>query len=52
MNHITEILAKEAYIDALDDEDMAMKVREREPSNLDEAARIAVCLESYKRLKN
>ena len=51
VNQTTEILAKEAYIDALDDEDMAMKIREREPSNLEEAARIAVRLESYKRLK-
>jgi hypothetical protein len=47
MNETTEIIAREAFIDALNDPVTALKIREREPLTFDEASRIAVRLESY-----
>jgi len=35
-----ESIACDYYIDALDDADFALKVRERAPANLDEALRV------------
>jgi hypothetical protein len=46
-NATTEILAKDAFIDAMRDIELALKVREREPETLDEAYRIALRLEAY-----
>ena len=43
-----DILAIEAFLKALDDEEMAIKIRELEPVNLDAAFKHAQRLESYK----
>ena len=52
MNQTTEILSKEAFIDALNDDIIALKIHEREPATLEEAARIAIRLECYDRLRH
>lgn len=46
-NATTEIVARDAFLDSLDDCSFAMKVREKEPCNLDEALKIALRLEAY-----
>jgi hypothetical protein len=48
-NEAVDVLARDAFIDALEDDEMAGKVREREPTSLDQAVRIAIRLESYKK---
>ena len=39
--------ARDHFLDALDDPDLALKIRERQPSNLDSALRIALQLEVW-----
>lgn len=48
-NDTTEIIAKDAFLEAMSDRELSLKVREREPRTLDEAYRAALRLESYKR---
>ena len=43
----TDVIARDAFIDALLDGDLALKIREREPATLDQAVKIAIRLESY-----
>jgi hypothetical protein len=42
-----ETIACDYYIDAMDDADFALKIRERAPTTLDEALRIALQLEAW-----
>ena len=42
----TDVIARDAFIDALLDSDLALKIREREPTTLDQAVKIAIRLES------
>jgi hypothetical protein len=42
-----DIIARDAFIDSLDNDELALKIREREPGTLDDAAKIAIRLESY-----
>ena len=44
---ITEILARDAFINALTDRDTALKITEREPRDLGKAYRLALRYESY-----
>ena len=44
-----ESIACDYYIDALDDADFALKVRERAPANLDEALRVSLQLEAWQK---
>ena len=46
----TEVIAKDAFVDALNNVELALKIREREPASLDQAVKVAVRLESYGRL--
>ena len=43
----TDVIARDAFIDAMLDSDLALKIREREPTTLDQAVKIAIRLESY-----
>lgn len=45
----TELIARDAFLDAMADSELSLKVREREPKSLDETFRTAVRLETYKR---
>lgn len=47
----SDILATKAFLDALSDKSLALKVREREPVTLDQACKIALRLEGYKKRK-
>ena len=49
-NYMSLITARDASIDALNDRELMIKVMEREPSNLDQAYKIAERLELYQRL--
>ena len=42
-------IACDYYVDALDDPDFALKVRERAPTSLDEALRVSLQLEAWSR---
>src|SRR6218665_601508 len=44
-----EIIATRAFIDALRNKELAMKVREREPTSLDNAYNLAMKLEGYQK---
>jgi hypothetical protein len=44
----SETIAIRAFLDALRDKDLALKVREREPTTLDNAYKIAMRLEGYR----
>jgi len=46
-NETTEIIARGAFLKALRDRELALKVLEREPKTLDEAYRTALRLEAY-----
>ena len=50
-NYMTLITARDAFIDALNDRDLMIKVMKREPSNLDQAFKIAERLELYQRIR-
>lgn len=45
----TEAIARDAFLDAMLDSELSLKVREREPRSLDETFRTAVRLETYKK---
>ena len=47
MNSTTEIVDRDAFIDALDDRQLSLRVREKEPTTLEEALRVAIRLEAY-----
>ena len=49
-NYMTLITAHDAFIDALNDRDLMIKVMEREPCNLDQAYKIAERLELYQKI--
>jgi len=46
-NETTEILAKDAFLEAIRDRELSLKVREREPKTIDEAYRVALRLSAY-----
>src|SRR6218665_3606800 len=46
-NETTDIVAKDAFIEAMRDKELALKVREREPRTIDEAYRVALRLAPY-----
>lgn len=46
---ITEILARDAFLDAMSDVELSLKVREEEPKTLSEAFRMATRLEIYRK---
>src|SRR5688572_12294603 len=48
-NETTEIVARDAFLEAMRDRELSLKVREREPKTLDEAYRTALRLEAYQR---
>jgi len=48
-NETTAIIARDAFLEAMRDRELSLKVREREPKNLDEAYRTALRLEAYQR---
>jgi hypothetical protein len=48
-NPTTDIVSRDAFLDALDDQAMALRVREREPANLEQALKIAVRFEAYRK---
>ena len=48
----SELTATRAFIDALAERDIALKVAEREPKSLDEAYRIALRLQGYKQAES
>ena len=48
-NETTEIIARDAFLEAMHDRELSLKVREREPKTLDEAYRTALRLEAYQR---
>jgi len=47
MNTTTEIVAQDAFIDALVDRQLLLRVREKETTTLEEALRIAIRFEAY-----
>ena len=49
-NYMTEIAAKDAFIDALNYRELMIKVMEREPSTLDQASKIAERIELYQKI--
>ena len=52
-NYMTNLVAKDSFIDALDEKDLMIRVMEREPKNLEEAFKIAERMELYfKRIDN
>jgi len=48
----TEIIARDAFLEALRDRELSLKVREREPRTLDEAYRIALRMDAYQRMRD
>ena len=48
-NETTQIIARDAFLEAMRDRELSLKVREREPKTLDEAYRTALRLEAYQR---
>ena len=46
-NSVTDVLAIDAFLAALNNPDFEIKIREREPANLDAAFQVAVRLEGY-----
>ena len=46
-NATTEVVACEAFLEALSNRRLAMRVREREPKSLEEALRVAIRMEAY-----
>ena len=52
-SYMSDIAAKDSFIDALDDKELMIRVMEREPKNLEEAYKIAERMELYsKRIDN
>ena len=50
VNYMTEITAKDAFVDALNDRELMIKVLEREPNTLDQAFKIAERMELYQKI--
>lgn len=48
-NETTQIIAKDAFLEAIRDRELSLKVQEKEPKSLDEAYRTALRLEAYRR---
>jgi len=48
-NEAVDVIARDAFIDAMNDDEFSAKIREREPTSLDQAVRTAMRLESYRR---
>jgi len=48
-NATTEIVGRDAFLDALDNPTLANKIREKEPTNLEEALHVALRFEAYER---
>jgi len=46
-NDASDVIGRDAFIDSLNDDTSSLKVRKREPPTLDDAAKIAMRLESY-----
>ena len=46
-NYMTDLAAKDSFVDALDDKELMIRVMEREPKNLEEAFKIAERMELY-----
>lgn len=46
-NETTAIISRDAFLEAMRDRELALKVREREPKTLDETYRTALRLEAY-----
>ena len=46
-NETTEIVTKDAFLEAIRDKELSLKVREREPWTIDEAYRMALRLAAY-----
>src|SRR6218665_3449481 len=46
-NETTEIVANDAFLEAIRDKELSLKVREREPWTIDEAYRMALRLAAY-----
>ena len=46
-SEVHEIIARDHFIDAIGDHELELKLREREPPDLDSALRLAVRLEAY-----
>lgn len=51
-NETTEIVARDAFLEAIADRELSLKVREREPKTLDEAYRIALRLSAYQQMSD
>jgi len=49
-NETTEIVARDAFLEAIRDRELSLKIREREPKNIDEAYRIALRLGAYQNM--
>ena len=49
-NYMTELAAKDAFVEGLDDRELMIKVCEREPETLDQAYRIAERMELYQKI--
>lgn len=48
-NETTEIIARHAFLEAMRNREMSLKVRKREPKSLDEAYSVALRLAAYQR---
>ena len=48
-NYLSDLTAKDAFVDALDDRELMIRVMEREPKNLEEAFKISERMELYSR---
>jgi len=46
-NSICELIARDPFLSALGDRQLELKLREREPTDLDAALRLALRLEAY-----
>ena len=51
-NETTDIVAKDAFLEAIRDKDLALKVCEREPKSIDEAYRVALRLAAYQQMSD
>ena len=49
-NYMTELAAKDAFVEALNDRELMIKVCEREPGTLDQAYKIAESMELYQKI--
>ena len=49
-NYLSELTARDAFIEALNDRELMIKVLEREPTTLDQAFKVAERLELYRKI--